>query len=392
VAALLNQPIDVSADFADPNHTYFLPENLARFEIETGAGALRWKGNRLDAGLYFDHKIESYREVPGSEYPQLPFAIEFISANTIRVRLQSSATARKRPPSLMLVDEGRGGQLPADGSWKREKVADGHLFSSAAGSVLLREKPWTLEIRDASGKVLTQTVGDSYFQAFSFVRRQNDYSRCFSAVFSLAPNEKLFGCGESYTALNKRGQRFLLSTTDPLSSEKPQMYKPVPFFLSSAGYGIFVHTSAPTTFDLGATHSGRSTITTGDDELDLFIFLGTPKEIIGAYTSLTGRASMPPLWSFGLWMSRITYDSETQARDVAAKARANRIPCDVISTWDLDWTQIELALFSSESTSATGLICLPSDQKLHAISVDRSGGTVKDDPYAGKVAWKVESK
>ena len=48
----------------------------------------------------------------------------------------------------------------------------------------------------------------------------------------------------------------------------------------------------------------------GDDELDLFVFLGTPKEILDEYTTLTGKAPMPPLWSFGLWMSRITYFSE----------------------------------------------------------------------------------
>ena len=99
------------------------------------------------------------------------------------------------------------------------------------------------------------------------------------------------------------------------------MYKPIPFFMSSRGYGMFMHTSSPITCDIGATSVSNNTLMIGDDELDLFVFLGSPKEILEDYTDLTGRASMPPLWSFGLWMSRITYNSEKQVRDVAAKLR-----------------------------------------------------------------------
>jgi alpha-D-xyloside xylohydrolase len=345
---ILNHPIDISADFADPNHTFFLPENLTSFDLESGAGKLRYKRTRFGAGMLFNQMVELYDDISASEWPkdiyaehpELPFSLEFISRNTVRLRMQSSATARKNPPSLMLVDEVRGGELPKDGSWKREKVDDGYLFTSMAGSVFLREEPWAIEIRDVSGRVLTQSHPDRHFQPFGFVRRHSDYSRSFSASFTLAPGEKVFGGGESFTGLDKRGQRLLLSTTDPLSTEKAGMYKPVPFFLSSAGYGMFVHTSAPTTFDFGAAHSGRNTISTGDDELDLFIFLGTPKEIIGAYTAITGRASMPPLWSFGLWMSRITYKSEREVREVAVKAREHRIPCDVIHL-DTGWFETD---------------------------------------------------
>mgnify|MGYP003526672267 CR=1 FL=1 len=40
----------------------------------------------------------------------------------------------------------------------------------------------------------------------------------------------------------------------------------------------------------------------GDENLDLFIFFGEPKEILDEYTSLVGKPQMPPLWSFGTWM------------------------------------------------------------------------------------------
>jgi alpha-D-xyloside xylohydrolase len=123
---------------------------------------------------------------------------------------------------------------------------------------------------------------------------------------------------------------------DAHSAQTPDMYKPVPFFMSSRGYGVFAHTSAPLTFDFGASYDGANTIYLGDEQLDLFFFFGSPKEILSEYTSLTGRSPAPPLWSFGLWMSRITYKSEQEARNVAGKLREHRIPADVIHL-DTGW-------------------------------------------------------
>jgi alpha-D-xyloside xylohydrolase len=77
----------------------------------------------------------------------------------------------------------------------------------------------------------------------------------------------------------------------------------------------------------------------GDDVLDLFFFFGSPKEVISEYTALTGRAPVPPLWTFGLWMGRESYSSEEEVRDVAKKLREHRIPCDVIHL-DTGWTEV----------------------------------------------------
>ena len=161
-----------------------------------------------------------------------------------------------------------------------------------------------------------------------------------AAVFSLSPGEKLFGCGESFTRLDKRGQRVILWSNDANGVENERMYKPIPFFLSSRGYGMFVHTTAPATFDMGATYHGNNALLLGDDEADIFVFLGPPKDVLDEYTKLTGKAPMPPLWSFGLWMSRISYFSEDETRAVAAKLRANRIPSDVIHL-DTGWFETD---------------------------------------------------
>ena len=64
--------------------------------------------------------------------------------------------------------------------------------------------------------------------------------------------------------------------------------------------------------------------------MDFFIFFGSPKEILDAYTDLTGKPEMPPVWSFGTWMSRISYFSQDEVYDIASNLRNYRIPADVI--------------------------------------------------------------
>ncbi|HEX3009464.1 MAG TPA: alpha-xylosidase [Bacteroidales bacterium] len=211
----------------------------------------------------------------------------------------------------------------------------------------MKVNPWKVEFFDAEGKLLTSTnhVSDNNTTytpvlPFSYVRRASDFSRSFSAAFNLSPDEKIFGCGESFTQLNKRGQKVVLWTDDANGVENETMYKPIPFFMSSRGYGMFMHTSSPITCDFGKYFNGINSLMIGDDELDLFVFLGQPKDILDEYTNLTGKPAMPPLWSFGLWMSRITYFSEKDGRTVARQLRENKIPCDVIH-FDTGWFETD---------------------------------------------------
>lgn len=349
---LLNEPVDISSDFCCFTNTYYLADSLAEFDPESAAGKIVYRRYEYATGLAFNDTFASLRraranEFPSDEYaesPALPFCIEFISPRTIRIRAQSGAENKPDGQSIMLVG---GKALQDTTSWKYSKVEGGHRYASSYGSVTILENPWHIELRDAEGRLLTRTnhstdnnTSITPIMPFCYVRRASDYSRSFNAVFSLSPGEKIFGCGESFTRLDKRGQKVVLWTNDARSAETEKMYKPVPFFMSSRGYGVFMHTSTPITCDFGKYFSGIYSLMIGDDELDLFVFLGSPKEILNEYTNLTGKAAMPPLWSFGLWMSRITYNSEEQVRSVAKKLRDNKIPCDVIHI-DTGWFETD---------------------------------------------------
>ena len=343
---ILNALVDVSEAFRRQDHDWFLPARAARFDAVKRTGAIRWEKHQLRPGVDFRHGGLFLQRDPSSTFrgpyygdETLPFAVSFPSPRTVRLRVSARGALRDTRDSLMLT-----GLVPEDRSWKVKRTQGGAEYRGPHGAVTVSTDPWRVEVRDAAGKVLTGTraLGDAMCfmnydpTPFAFVRRGGDHQRHMAASFTLASDEKIFGTGESFTRLDKRGQAVTLWAHDAQGVQNRRMYKPVPFFLSSAGYGMFVHATTPMTFDFGHTYDETNTIYLGDDELDLFIFLGDPKEVLTAYTALTGRPQVPPTWSFGLWMSRITYKSEAETRAVAQGLRRHRIPCDVIHL-DTGW-------------------------------------------------------
>ncbi|HEY9230609.1 MAG TPA: TIM-barrel domain-containing protein, partial [Blastocatellia bacterium] len=348
-AQVLGDPIDISHDFQKMEQVYFVGSRVVSFDPATGSGTLQWDRYLRSTTLSFN-KVDvtlvkgRATEFPGTEYdenPQLPFSVTFVSPRTIRLRLSTHAPTITDAPSLMLA-----GPPPRDNSWRVAQDDKAITYTSAYGRVVIVKNPWHVEFYDSAGRLLTRTqnINDPHTYTtpipFSFIRRASDLSRSVAATFALSHDEKIFGCGESFTRLNKRGQKVVAYTRDAMGVQNELMYKPIPFFMSSNGYGMFVHTSTPVTFDFGKSYDAHNVIYDGDENLDLFVFLGNPKEILSEYTQLTGRSPVPPLWSFGLWMSRITYKSEDEVRDVAAKLRQYRIPSDVIHL-DTGWFETD---------------------------------------------------
>jgi len=348
---LINEPVDISPEFRNFANVYFLADSLNDFNPSSVSGNIEFQRNRYGRRMAFDNELaflhpDGGNVFPEAEYPVnpvLPFSIQFVSPRTLRLRVNSELNMKEEKDSLMFVKEPQ----TDNADWKYSKIEGGYQYTSAYGSVRILDYPWRLEIRDADGKLLTSTFhakdnAGTYtpVMPFSFVESSIDMSKSFAASFTLSPNEKIFGCGESFTKLDKRGQKIVLWTDDANGVQNPTMYKPIPFFMSSNGYGMFMHTSTPITCDFGVSFNSVNTMMIGDDKLDLFIFLGSPKEILNEYTNITGKSPMPPLWSFGLWMSRITYSSEKQVRDVSAKLIENRIPCDVIHL-DVGWFETD---------------------------------------------------
>ena len=346
---------DMSTDFFDLSNTYFLADSLVSFDAQKGEGLVQWKRYRLTPRQAFN--LNGYWPVrmqmldfPDAAYvndPELKIKVEFISPRTARIRMLTTPIEPKcsDQDDVMFCDGFK--QKGAGAMWKSTQTAKGVKYTSDYGTIEIQNYPWRIVVKDAKGKILTQTrhnLDNDSSQVkllpFSFIKRGSDNSRSINPVWTLAPGERIYGCGESFTSLNKVGQKVHLSVTDPQGPETDGQYKPVPFFFSNRGYGIFMHTSAPVTCDFGASYIGADRLFMADEQMDFFIFLGEPKDILNEYTDITGKSPMLPLWSFGTWMSRITYFSQKEGLEIARQLRAHKIPSDVIH-FDTGWFGVD---------------------------------------------------
>ena len=358
---------DMSADFNDLSNTYFLADSLVSFDHMKGEGMLNWKRYRLSPRQAFN--LNGYWPVrmqmldfPDAAYdndPNLKIKVDNISPRTIRIRILTSPiepTANDEDDPMFCEEflkslhshyPEKDAEEAIKNLWIANQTSDAITYSSDYGTIEIRKYPWRIVVKDKNGKILTQTrhiIDNDSTQVkllpFNFIKRGSDNSRSINPVFSLSPGERIYGCGESFTSLNKVGQKVHLSVTDPQGPETDGQYKPVPFFFSNRGYGIFMHTSAPVTCDFGSSYIGADRLFMADEMMDFFIFFGEPKDILGEYTNVTGKSPMLPLWSFGTWMSRITYFSQEEGLEIARQLRAHQIPSDVIH-FDTGWFGVD---------------------------------------------------
>lgn len=356
------QAKDMSGEFSDLSNTYFLADSLAGFDLNKGEGLLNWKRYRLAPRQAFN--LNGYQPVrmkmldfPDTQYdndPNLRIKVQKIDNRTLRVTIFTSPIEPKMDDandpmfSPEFIAQQTGEQAKnGRGRWNVKATDQAIVYKNNNGSLEIQKYPFRIVLRDGQGKLLTQTrhiIDNDSTQVkllpFNFIKRGSDNSRSINPVLTLSPNERIYGCGESFTSLNKVGQKVQISVVDPQGPETDGMYKPVPFYFSNRGYGIFMHTSAPTTADFGASYIGAQRLFMGDETMDFFIFFGEPKDVLNAYTDVTGKSPMLPLWTFGTWMSRITYFSQEEGLDIARKLRANKIPSDVIH-FDTGWFGVD---------------------------------------------------
>ncbi|MDD2213067.1 glycoside hydrolase family 31 protein [Oscillospiraceae bacterium HV4-5-C5C] len=412
--AYLNQPPRLLESFFTLGNIHFQAEQLLRTDPVTQTALLAYGRYERKGRFSFNNysapfeAAESWSFPPSyPDRPAFPLQLAFTAPNVLRLRttcdnLWACRRAADWTParqtaweshweqrdnhSLMLA--GQPQPLPQTAS----QTADGSLsLKTAAGSVEIQADPFHLILRDQNGRVLTHTLHRRDSMNLqncsplpcSYLQQASDLSRYPLLALQLYPGEAIYGCGESFTRLNKRGQRLDLWTRDPHGVETEGQYKPVPFYLSSRGYGVFYHTSAPLTLDFGHSYAEAQQAVIGEAMLEVFFFFGTPKEILRAYTDLTGHSPVPPFWSFGLWMSRISYKSEAEVRAVSARLRQEQIPCDVIhldTGWfERDWC-CDYRFSPSRFADPAGMLQQLRQQDHHRVSLWQLPYFTPDNP------------
>ena len=155
----------------------------------------------------------------------------------------------------------------------------------------------------------------------------------------LHPEAHVYGSGERGRQLDLRGRRFgLYNQAHYGYREAPEVGKiNVPFVATSRGYGLFVDTTYPAQFDVGASDSTRLAFTAEGGPLTYYLIAGAHlSDQLDLYTWLTGRPSLPPKWAFGYIQSKMAYRSEAVARAVVDTLRQRDFPVDALVV-DLAW-------------------------------------------------------
>lgn len=134
-------------------------------------------------------------------------------------------------------------------------------------------------------------------------------------AFILPADEHFFGLGERMVTVDHRGRHFECWTEEgglgqgesaPAGPSNPSpngpgmTHAPIPFLLSTSGYGLWMDTTWRTGFSLGADASSAWRLYAEEPALHYHVLVhDNPLETLEHYTSLTGRAKLPAAWVFG---------------------------------------------------------------------------------------------
>ncbi|HEY5585811.1 MAG TPA: alpha-xylosidase [Ruminiclostridium sp.] len=140
----------------------------------------------------------------------------------------------------------------------------------------------------------------------------------------IATGECVYGLGERFTSFAKNGQSVDIWNEDGGTSSE-QSYKNIPFYITNRGYGVFVNHPERVSYEVASESVSKVQFSVPGEKLDYFVIGGSDlKDVIHNYTTLTGRPSLPPAWSFGLWLTTsftTNYDEQTVSSFVDGMAQ-----------------------------------------------------------------------
>lgn len=224
---------------------------------------------------------------------------------------------------------------PDPSSWRLQSVVDGATDDGGAGQFLAEEfDGGAIDARtpvevssDGQGCQIAGVGGDRcvidssirfYNQTGTEMTRIHRLSRsqnAFTVNGHLMDHERLYGTGERFNRINQRGKIVDIWAVDKWCQTEGNSYVPVPLVISSAGYGLFLNRFEASRFDLGSSKKDEWSFVQHDAPLDLYVFAGTPAQIVGRYVDLTGHPPVPADWTFGIHVCRHVREQEFSSVD-----------------------------------------------------------------------------
>lgn len=148
----------------------------------------------------------------------------------------------------------------------------------------------------------------------------------FRLDISLDDDERLYGLGdETRERLMKRGHKAILWQTNV------SCYGPIPFLMSTNGWGILMNCTFAHSYDLGASDPSRLRIGSDKGILDFYLFLAKDMPgILQRYTDVSGKPVLLPKSAYGLTFVCNEEDGARELMEDCRHFRTLNIPCDIM--------------------------------------------------------------
>lgn len=234
---------------------------------------------------------------------------------TLKTPVYSLAINKKT--GVMTVKDAKGGKVIREVRFLPEKEGlCGEMRS------FINEKYADLKVADNGGGI----IGDDNGKFGEVDKHEIPAADAVSILsFSMEDGERFYGGGStSRDHIQHRGEFLRMWTT------YQQTEIPMPFMMSSRGWGVYNNSTRKSFFDIGNQQKSKFNIINTFDEADFFLMMGKDMPaVLNEYTLVTGRTYVLPKWAYGLCFGPNMREEQFDILNDAVRFRQFDVPCDV---------------------------------------------------------------
>lgn len=225
--------------------------------------------------------------------------------------------AINKKTGVMTVKDSKGGKVIREVRFLPEKEGlCGEMRS------FINEKYADLKVADNGGGI----IGDDNGKFGEVDKHEIPAADAVSILsISMEDGERFYGGGStSRDHIQHRGEFLRMWTT------YQQTEIPMPFMMSSRGWGVYNNSTRKSFFDIGNQQKSKFNIINTFDEADFYLMMGKDMPaILNEYTLVTGRTYVLPKWAYGLCFGPNMREEQFDILDDAVRFRQFDVPCDV---------------------------------------------------------------
>uniref|UniRef100_UPI004025AF6B TIM-barrel domain-containing protein n=1 Tax=Candidatus Cryptobacteroides bacterium TaxID=3085639 RepID=UPI004025AF6B len=225
--------------------------------------------------------------------------------------------AINKKTGVMTVKDAKGGKVIREVRFLPEKEGlCGEMRS------FINEKYADLKVADNGGGI----IGDDNGKFGEVDKHEIPAADAVSILsISMENGERFYGGGStSRDHIQHRGEFLRMWTT------YQQTEIPMPFMMSSRGWGVYNNSTRKSFFDIGSQQKTKFNIINTFDEADFYLMMGKDMPaVLNEYTLVTGRTYVLPKWAYGLCFGPNMREEQFDILNDAVRFRQFDVPCDV---------------------------------------------------------------